>query len=112
MKTDVRTYNDIRIIDWSGEITLGDGTVSLRQNIRDIVKYGGKKILLNLGAVHYIDCSGVGELISTYKTVTSNGGQFKILNLTHRIRELLAITKLLKVFEVFDNEKDALESFD
>ena len=107
----MRTYNDIKIIDWSGEITLGDGTVSLRQNIRDIVKYGGKKILLNLGAVHYIDCSGVGELISTYKTVTSNGGQFKILNLTHRIRELLAITKLLTVFEVYNNEKDALESF-
>ena len=112
MKTDVRTYNDIMIIDWSGGITLGDGTVSLKQNIRDIVEYGGKKILLNLGAVHCIDCSGVGVLISTYKTVTGNGGQFKILNLTHRIQELLAINKLLTVFEVFDNEKDALESFD
>jgi len=111
MKTDIRTVGDIRIIDWSGKITLGDETAALRQNIQDIVRGGGKKIILNLGDVHFIDSCGVGELVSTHASVTSNGGQFKILNLTHKIREVLAITKLLTVFDEFNDERDALASF-
>ena len=95
----------------SVKITLGPETGTLRQNIQDILNCGGKKILLNLGAVHYIDSCGVGELVSAYTKIANNGGQFKILNLTRRIEELLAITKLLTVFDVFNNEKDALESF-
>jgi anti-sigma B factor antagonist len=112
MKTDVRTVKDVRILDWSGKITLGEETMAVRQTVRDIVKHGAKKIILNLGDVNYIDSSGVGELVSTYATITVNGGQLKLLNLTKRIHELLAITKLLTVFEVFDNEQDALASFD
>jgi anti-sigma B factor antagonist len=75
------------------------------------VQSGVKKILLNLGDVGYIDSSGIGELMSTYTTVTTNGGQMKLLRLTKRIHELLTITKLLTVFQVFDNEKTALDSF-
>ncbi len=112
MKTDIRTVKDVRILDWSGKITLGEETMAVRKTVRDILKHGGKKIIFNLGDVNYIDSSGVGELVSTYATVTSNGGQLKLLNLTNRIHELLAITKLLTVFEVFDNEQDALASFD
>jgi anti-sigma B factor antagonist len=83
----------------------------VRNKVRDLVQSGVKKILLNLGDVGYIDSSGIGELMSTYTTVTTNGGQMKLLRLTKRIHELLTITKLLTVFQVFDNEKTALDSF-
>ena len=112
MKTDIRTVKDVRIVDWSGKITLGDETMTFRQTMRDLVKHGVKKIILNLGDVIYIDSSGVGELVSTYATVTNNGGQLKLLKLTNKIHELLTVTKLLTVFEVFDNEEDALASFE
>ena len=111
MKIDVRTVKDIQILDCSGKITLGEGTMTIRNTVRDILKNGGKKIILNLGDVGYIDSSGIGELVSSYTTVTNNGRQFKLLNLTKKIQELLAITKLLTVFQVFDNEKDALAGF-
>ncbi len=111
MNTDVRTVGDIRVVDWSGKITLGEETMAVRNTVRDIVKSGGKKLILNLAEVNYIDSSGVGELVSTYTTVTNAGGQLKLLNLTKKIRELLTITKLLTVFEVYDNEEAALRSF-
>jgi anti-sigma B factor antagonist len=112
MKMDVRTVKDVRIVDWSGKITLGEETMAFRQTVRDLVKHGAKKIVINLRDVVYIDSSGVGELVSTYATVTNNGGQLKLLKLSNKIHELLTLTKLLTVFEVFDNEQDALASFE
>ena len=111
MKIETRTIGDVRILDCSGKITLGEGTMAVRNNVRDILKRDVKKIILNLADVNYIDSSGIGELVSTYTTVTNNGGQLKLLNLTKKIQELLAITKLLTVFQVFDDEQSALNSF-
>jgi len=111
MKIEARTIGDITLLDCSGKITLGEGTMTVRNTVRDIVKADGKKIILNLADVNYIDSSGIGELVSTYTTVTNSGGQLKLLNLTKKIHELLAITKLLTVFQVFENEQAALASF-
>jgi anti-sigma B factor antagonist len=111
MKIETRTVGDVRILDCSGKITLGEGTMAVRNTVRDILKNDGKKIILNLAEVNYIDSSGIGELVSTYSTVANQGGQLKLLNLTKKIQELLAITKLLTVFQVFDSEQAALTSF-
>jgi anti-sigma B factor antagonist len=111
MKIVRRTVGDIVILDCSGKITLGEGTMAVRNAVRDILKENGKKIILNLADVNYIDSSGIGELVSTYTTVTNNGGQFKLLSLTKKIHELLQITKLLTVFQVFENEQAAIASF-
>jgi anti-sigma B factor antagonist len=111
MKIEMRTIGDIRILDCSGKITLGEGTMAVRNTVRDILKDNGKKIILNLANVNYIDSSGIGELVSTYTTVTNNGGQLKLLSLTKKIHELLQITKLLTVFQVFDSESAAIASF-
>jgi len=111
MKIETRTVGDIRILDCSGKITLGEGTMAVRNTVRDILKNNGKKIILNLADVNYIDSSGIGELVSTYTTVTNAGGQLKLLSLTKKIQELLAITKLLTVFQVFNSESEALASF-
>jgi anti-sigma B factor antagonist len=111
MKINTRIIGDIQILDWSGKITLGEGTSSVRNTVREILQNGGKKIILNLADVSYIDSAGIGELVSSYTTVTNSGGKFKLLNLTKKIHELLAITKLLTVFETFENEQAALASF-
>jgi anti-sigma B factor antagonist len=111
MKIEIRTVGDIRILDCSGKITLGEGTMAVRNAVRDILKEDGKKIILNLADVNYIDSSGIGELVSTYTTVTNSGGQLKLLSLTKKIQELLAITKLLTVFQVFEDERAAIVSF-
>jgi anti-sigma B factor antagonist len=111
MKIDSRTVGDIHVLDCSGKITLGEGTMAVRNTIRDILKSGGKKIVLNLADVNYIDSSGVGELVNTYTTVTNTGGQLKLLCLTKKVQEVLAITKLLTVFQVYDSEQATVASF-
>jgi anti-sigma B factor antagonist len=111
MKIETRTVGDVHILDCSGKITLGEGTMAVRNTVRDVLKNGGKKIVLNLADVNYIDSSGIGELVSSYTTVTNQGGKLKLLNLTKKIQELLAITKLLTVFSVYDNEQQAISSF-
>jgi anti-sigma B factor antagonist len=111
MKIETRTVGDVQILDISGKITLGEGTMAVRNTVRELLKNGGKKIILNLGDVNYIDSSGIGELVSSFTTVTNGGGQLKLLNLTKKIQELLAITKLLTVFQVFNDEKTAVASF-
>jgi anti-sigma B factor antagonist len=111
MKIDVRTIGDAKILDCSGKITLGEGTMSIRNSVRDILQSGAKKIALNLADINYIDSSGVGELVSTYTSVVNGGGQLKLLNLTKKSRELLTITKLLTVFDVFDDENAMLASY-
>jgi anti-sigma B factor antagonist len=111
MKIETRTVGDVYVLDCSGKITLGEGTMAIRNTVKDVLKGGGKKIVLNLGDVNYIDSSGIGELVSSYTTVTNQGGHLKLVNLTKKIQELLAITKLLTVFQVFDSEKAAISSF-
>jgi anti-sigma B factor antagonist len=111
MKIDTRTVGDVYILDCSGKITLGEGTMTVRNTVREILNNGGKKIILNLNDVNYIDSSGIGALVSSYTTVTNAGGKLKLLNLTNKIQELLQITKLLTVFEAHNDEKAALASF-
>ena len=112
MKIEIRTVRDARVLDCSGQIKLGEGTMAIRSTVRDILKAGVKKIVLNLADVSYIDSAGVGELISTYTTVVNSGGKLKLLNLTKKIRDQLSITKLLTIFDVSDDEKALLASFD
>jgi anti-sigma B factor antagonist len=111
MKIETRKVGDVTVLDCSGKITLGEGTMAVRNTVREILKNDGKKIILNLGDVNYIDSSGIGELVSSYTTVTNGGGQLKLLNLTKKIQELLAITKLLTVFQVYNDERSAVASF-
>jgi anti-sigma B factor antagonist len=111
MKIDSRVIGDVHVLDCSGKITLGQGTMAVRNIIGDILKIGGKKIVLNLADVNYIDSSGVGELVRTYTTVADQGGQLKLLCLTKKIREVLAITKLLTVFQAYDDEPATIASF-
>jgi anti-sigma B factor antagonist len=111
MKIDSRIVGDVHVLDCSGKITLGEGTTAVRNTVGDILKSGGKKIVLNLADVNYIDSSGIGELVSTYTTVVNQGGQLKLLYLTKKVHEILAITKLLTVFQVYDSEPATIASF-
>ena len=111
MKASTRQVYVVTIIDLSGRITLGEGSVVLRDTIRESVGKGVKKILLNLGDVTYIDSSGIGELVSAYTTVRNQGGELKLLNLTKKVHDLLQITKLYTVFDVRDDEAGAVGSF-
>jgi len=106
-----RQVGDVTILDLSGKITIGEGSVQLREAVRRLLDEGKKKILLNLGDVSYVDSSGIGELVSSYTTTNHNGGQLKLLNQTKKIHDLLTITKLLTVFESFDNEETAITTF-
>ena len=106
-----RQSGDVIVLDLSGKITIGEGSVQLREEVRKLLEDGKKNILLNLGDVAYVDSSGIGELVSSYTTTSNQGGHLKLLNLTKKIQDLLMITKLLTVFETFDNEQDGLESF-
>ena len=106
-----RQVNDVTILDLSGKITIGEGSVQLREAVRRQLDEGRKKILLNLGDVSYVDSSGIGELVSSYTTTNHNGGQLKLLNQTKKINDLLTITKLLTVFDVYESEPEALNSF-
>jgi len=106
-----RQAGDITILDMDGKVTIGEGSVALRNTIRRLLGEGKKKILLNLGRVGYVDSSGIGELVSSFTAVNKEDGKLKLLNLTQKIQDLLAITKLLTVFDVYDSEADALSSF-
>ena len=106
-----RQVGDVTVIDAVGRITLGEGSSMLREDLRQMIGKGQKKILLNLADVSYIDSSGIGELVSGFTTVTNQGGELKLLNLTKRVHDLLQITKLYTVFEVFDDEAAAVRSF-
>ena len=111
MKSSTRQVDGITIVDLSGRITLGEGSVILRDTVRELIGKGNKKILLNLGDVNYIDSSGIGELVSAFTTVRNQGGELKLLNLTKKVHDLLQITKLYTVFDVKDDEASAVKSF-
>lgn len=106
-----RQAGDITILDMDGKVTIGEGSVALRSTIRRLLGEGKKKILLNLAGVGYIDSSGIGELVSSFTAVNKEDGSLKLLGLTQKIQDLLAITKLLTVFDVFENEGEALSSY-
>jgi anti-sigma B factor antagonist len=106
-----RQAGDVTVLDLGGKITIGEGSVSLRGAIRRLIEEGKKKILLNLAQVGYVDSSGIGELVSSFTTINREGGQLKLLNLTQKIQDLLTITKLLTVFDVYEDEATALNSF-
>jgi anti-sigma B factor antagonist len=106
-----RPVGDVTILDMDGKITIGEGSVALRTAIRRLLEEGKKKILLNLAKVGYIDSSGIGELVSSYTAIGKEAGQLKLLNLTQKLQDLLTITKLLTVFDVYESEEEALSSF-
>jgi anti-sigma B factor antagonist len=111
VKLTTRQVGDVTVVDAVGRITLGEGASTFRDTVRELAAGGHKKMLLNLGEVSYIDSSGIGEMVSGFTTVANQGGQLKLLNLTKRVKDLLKITKLYTVFEVFDDEAAAIRSF-
>lgn len=106
-----RRVGDVTVLDMKGRVRLGGGTISLHKAIRCLVEEGKMQILLNLADVTHIDSSGLGELISSHITVGAKGGEIKLLHLTEKLRELMTITKLLTVFDVYNDEAEALNSF-
>jgi anti-sigma B factor antagonist len=111
MQIDERSVGDVVVLDLKGKVTLGQGDELLKDKVNSLVNQGHRKIILNLADVPYVDSAGLGEIVRTYTTVSKNGGSLKLLNLTKRITDLLAITKLLTVFETFDAESEAVRSF-
>jgi len=112
MKSTLRQVDSVTVVDLSGRITLGEGCTQLRELIREQLGKGTKFVLLNLADVTYIDSSGIGELVSAFTTVSNQGGQLKLLNLTKKVHDLLQITKLYTVFDVHDDEAKAITSFE
>ncbi|MBN2243282.1 MAG: STAS domain-containing protein [Acidobacteria bacterium] len=113
MKAEIRVVRkDVHVLDCSGKITLGPGTEMLRNRVNDVLQKGARKILLNLSGVTYIDSAGVGELVRSYVSATNAGARIKLLGLTGKLRDVLVITHIIVIFEVFDDETAALLSFD
>ena len=106
-----RPVGGVVILDLAGKIRLGEGNIDLHRSLRSLVEQNETKVLLNLADVSTIDSSGLGELVAGYTTLEKNGGELKLLNLTERVTELMVITKLLTVFDVYEDEAIALASF-
>ncbi|HQR34717.1 MAG TPA: STAS domain-containing protein [Blastocatellia bacterium] len=106
-----RSFGDITLLDLIGKITIGDGSVQLREAIGNLLDTGRNRIVLNLSGVSYVDSSGIGELVSSFTTTKGTGGKLKLLNPPKKIKDLLMITKLLTVFEIYEDEQVALESY-
>jgi anti-sigma B factor antagonist len=111
LKFTTRQVDGVTILDLSGRITLGEGSVTVRDAVKDALGKGSKSILLNLAKVDYIDSSGLGELVGAYTTVKNQGGELKLLHLTNKVHDLLQITKLYTVFDIKDDEASAISSF-
>ena len=111
MQIEQRDVGDAAILDLKGRMTLGEGDELLKDKVNSLLHQGRTKIVLNLEAVPYIDSAGLGEIVRTYTSVSRQGGKLKLLGLTKRITDLLSITKLLTVFETYDNEQEAVRSF-
>jgi anti-sigma B factor antagonist len=111
MDIEERAVDEVMILDLKGKLTIGDGDELLKDKINSLIQQGHKKLLLNLEGVPYVDSAGLGEIVRTYTTVSRQGGDLKLLNLTKRIEDLLTITKLLTVFDTYNTESEALASF-
>ena len=111
MEIEERDNGGVMILDLKGKLTIGEGDELLKDKVNSLIQQGHQKLLLNLEGVPYVDSAGLGEIVGTYTTVSRQGGKLKLLNLTKRIEDLLAITKLLTVFETFESEQEAVRSF-
>ena len=111
MEIQERTLQDVVVLDLTGKLTIGEGDELLKERISNLIQQGRRKLLLNLEGVPYVDSAGLGEIVRTYTTVSRQGGKLKLVNLTKRITDLLAITKLLTVFETYESEDEAVKSF-
>jgi anti-sigma B factor antagonist len=111
MKIATRQLDGVTVLDLGGRITLGEGSVQLRDAVRDLISKGQKKIVLNLGEISYMDSSGMGELVTAYTSVKNQGGELKLINLTKKIEDLMQITKLVTVFDIYDDEAKAIAAF-
>jgi anti-sigma B factor antagonist len=111
MQIEERQVGDVMVLDLAGKLTIGEGDELLKDKINSVILQGHKKLVLNLAEVPYVDSAGLGQMVSTLHTVNRQGGALKILNLTKRIQDLLSITKLLTVFDAFENEQEAINSF-
>jgi len=111
MKTKVRTIGKVSLLDLSGKITIGEGDLILREEVNKLLESERKSILLNLDKVTYMDSAGIGELVACYKRATEGGARLKLLNPSGRVSDLLSLTKLQQIFEIFSDEKEALLSF-
>ena len=111
MKTTVRTVGQVSVVDLSGKITIGEGDVVLRDKVLELLDGGHTKILLSLEKVSYMDSAGIGELVACFKKAREKGGTVKLLKPSGKVEDLLQLTKLWEVFEIFDEEKAAIESF-
>jgi anti-sigma B factor antagonist len=111
MQIDERTVGNVKVLDVSGQITMGSGNTLFKDKIHSMVNQGHNKILVNLGGVSYVDSAGLGELVAAFTTVSRSGGKMKLVNMTKKMNDLLAITKLSNVFETFEKEQDAVQSF-
>ena len=107
-----REAGAVTVLDLTGKITLGEGDALLKDKLHSLLHQGKKNVLLNLGEVNYVDSAGLGALVSAYTTVTREGGSLKLSNVTRKLQDLLAITKLLTVFETFDSEDEAIRSYE
>jgi anti-sigma B factor antagonist len=112
MEIEQRPSGDVMILDLKGKLTIGSGDELLRDKINSLIQQGYKKLLLNLADVPYVDSAGLGAIVSSYTTVSREGGSLKLLSLTSRIKDLLAITKLLTIFDTYESEAGAVASFD
>lgn len=111
MKIEERAVDGVTILDLQGKMLIGEGDELLREKINSLVENGTEKIVLNLADVPYVDSAGLGEIVRCYTTVSRKNGELKLLNLTKRIHDLLSITKLLTVFDSYDDESSAVKSF-
>ena len=111
MTTSTRQVDGVTIIDLSGRITLDEGSAALRETIKQLIGQGQKRLLLNMSKVHFIDSSGIGELVSAFTSAREQGGELKLLNLTKKVHDLIQITKLYAVFDVRDDEAAAVQAF-
>ena len=112
MEIEQRPSGDVMILDLKGKLTIGSGDELLKDKINSLIQQGYKKLLLNLADVPYVDSAGLGAIVSSYTTVSRENGSLKLLSLTSRIKDLLAITKLLTVFDTYESETEAVASFE
>jgi anti-anti-sigma factor len=111
MNVNVRKAGDVTILDLKGKITIGSGDVALRQAIQEVMNSGANKVLINMADVTTIDSSGIGELVSAYTTATNRGARLKLINLPAKVTDILTITQLITVFDVYDSEAEGVSSF-
>ena len=111
MTVNERVSGDVTVLDVVGNITVGDGAHMLRDKVRSLLQQGNKQLLVNLADVSYMDSGGLGEMVQAYATVTKQGGALKLVNATKRLQDLLVITRLSTVFDSFDDEPTAVNSF-